>query len=506
MANINGTSGNDRLKGTRGDDTIAAGAGDDTVYGDDGDDVIYAGAGRDHVEGGRGDDVIHGGSGDDAPTAGGTGGSGHGTGSGRGSGGCGTGSGKGSGSAAPGGLYGGGGNDVIYGGGGNDLIDGGSGNDRLVGGSGDDTIYGGKGDDCIAGGSGNDRLYGGTGNDELTGGRGDDLIVGGKDDDILLGKDGNDTLMGGTGNDRLYGGAGDDTLIGGTDSDSFYVGTGGGHDTVRGNNGTGAASSASVDKLYVEGKVEVIVNGHSRGFYNPGEIIHLDDHTDTGKVVLADGTTVSFAEIDKIKVVDDVEDPAICICFTPGTMIMTPEGQRPVESLRPGDRVITRDNGIQTICWTGAKTLDAAELRRAPQLRPILIRAGALGHGMPERDMLVSPNHRMLYMSEELPLIMSEYEVLVAAKHMTRLEGIERAQVPGVTYLHLMCEKHEVILANGAWTESFQPGDWSMAGIENDQREELFALFPELREKAGLDAYVASRPSLKRREAAILFQ
>ncbi|RMD90763.1 MAG: type I secretion protein, partial [Alphaproteobacteria bacterium] len=482
-------------------------------------DVVYAGDGRDHVEGGRGDDVIYGGDGDDAPAAG-----------------------TGGGSGAMGGLYGGAGNDTIHGGAGDDLIDGGTGNDHLygdegadtitggrgddyanggdgdddisggsghdvlVGGAGDDVIDGGKGDDCIAGGDGNDELFGGSGNDEMTGGRGNDVLDGGKDDDILLGKDGDDTLMGGTGNDALYGGAGDDTLIGGTDSDSFYVGAGGGNDAVYGNNGTGAAASGSVDVLYVEGNVEVFVNGASVGFYNPGDIINLDDDTDTGQVVLADGTTVSFAEIDKIQVVDDVDDPAICICFTPGTMILTPEGQRPVELLRPGDRVITRDNGIQTVCWTGAKTLGAAELERAPQLRPILIKAGSLGHGMPERDMLVSPNHRMLYMSEELPLIMSEYEVLVAAKHMTKLAGIERAKVPSVTYLHVMCENHEVILANGAWTESFQPGDWSMAGIAKAQREELFALFPELREREGLEAYAASRPSLKRKEAELLFQ
>ena len=72
------------------------------------------------------------------------------------------------------------------------------------------------------------------------------------------------------------------------------------------------------------------------------------------------------------------------------------------------------------------------------------------------------------------------------------------------TYIHFMFDNHEVVLSNGAWTESFQPGDYSLKGIGNSQRTEIFELFPELQERQGRDAYTAARRSLKRHEAVLL--
>ncbi len=58
-----------------------------------------------------------------------------------------------------------------------------------------------------------------------------------------------------------------------------------------------------------------------------------------------------------------------------------------------------------------------------------------------------------------------------------------------------MCERHEVVLSDGTWLESFQPGDFSLKGIDDEQREEIFALFPELRSRAGREDYTsADRP------------
>ena len=191
-------------------------------------------------------------------------------------------------------------------------------------------------------------------------------------------------------------------------------------------------------------------------------------------------------------------------CFTPGTLVATIRGERPVEDLRPGDRVITRDNGLQEIRWAGRRDLSARDLRAMPDLHPVLIRAGALSRGMPERDMLVSPNHRMLVASERAEIMFGEREVLVAAKHLTGLDGIDRAQVPSVTYIHLMFAHHQVILADGAWSESFQPGDYSLRGLGAAQRREILSLFPELASESGAEAYQAARLSLKSHEAALL--
>ena len=84
-------------------------------------------------------------------------------------------------------------------------------------------------------------------------------------------------------------------------------------------------------------------------------------------------------------------------------LIATPRGEMPVEQLRAGDKVVTRDNGIQEIGWVGQKALGWHDLLANPHLKPVLIRQGSLGNGLPERDMLVSPNLRLLVGADRLP-------------------------------------------------------------------------------------------------------
>ena len=177
---------------------------------------------------------------------------------------------------------------------------------------------------------------------------------------------------------------------------------------------------------------------------------------------------------------------------------------RPRWRLKVGDKVITRDNGLQEICWVGHKDLSWANLVAPPQLQPVLVRKGSLGNGLPERDMMVSPNHRMLVANDRTQLYFDEHEVLVAAKHLVSGQGIRQVDRVGVTYIHFMFEQHQVVLADGAWTESFQPGDYSLKGIGNAQRSEIVELFPELGTDAGLGDYVAARRTLKRHEARLL--
>jgi len=69
-----------------------------------------------------------------------------------------------------------------------------------------------------------------------------------------------------------------------------------------------------------------------------------------------------------------------------------------------------------------------------------------------------------------------------------------------------MFDQHEIVLSDGTWSESFQPGDYSLQGVDQDQRQELLELFPELAEQEGLEAYQAARRSLKRYEAQLLIQ
>jgi hypothetical protein len=191
-------------------------------------------------------------------------------------------------------------------------------------------------------------------------------------------------------------------------------------------------------------------------------------------------------------------------CFTPGTQIATPGGERAVEDLKAGDPVITRDNGIQEIRWVGRKDMTGTQLVKNPHLKPILIKAGALGNGLPERDMVVSPNHRVLVASDLTQLYFEEREVLAAAKHLVGSDGVHELDVMQTSYIHFMFDRHEVVLSNGCWTESFQPGDYSLKGIGNSQRNEIFELFPELATKPGLEGYQAARRALKKHEARLL--
>ena len=214
-----------------------------------------------------------------------------------------------------------------------------------------------------------------------------------------------------------------------------------------------------------------------------------------GIVVFTDGMTLAFSEIDQV-----------IPCFTPGTAIATPKGEVPVEDLMIGDRILTRDNGIQTITWVGKKRIDHEQIKAIPELRPIKISAGCLGDGLPERDMLVSPSHRILIVSEMAQLYFEQSEVLVPAKHMLAMKGVEVSNAPYVTYIHMMCENHQIVLSDGAWSESFQPGDHTLKGFDGSQRDELFLIFPELATKEGLKEYRAARRTLKKHEANLIFK
>jgi hypothetical protein len=198
------------------------------------------------------------------------------------------------------------------------------------------------------------------------------------------------------------------------------------------------------------------------------------------------------------------DDTHETICFTQDAKITTVTGERPVQTLCEGDRVITRDNGLQEIAWIGQKTLDAETLASNPHLQPILIKAGSLGHNQPEQDLMVSPNHRMLIANDANALLFDERESLVAAKHLLGKPGVARAAVPAVTYYHILFEHHEVILGNGAWSESFQPGDYSVSTLSQDQRDEIFGLFPVLKDDQALEGYAAARRSLNKREASLV--
>lgn len=191
-------------------------------------------------------------------------------------------------------------------------------------------------------------------------------------------------------------------------------------------------------------------------------------------------------------------------CFTPGTMILTPEGPRAVEDLAIGDLVETVDRGAQPIRWVGHANITSFRMAMSPAFRPIRIRKDAFGAGHPEQDMLVSPQHRILLEGWRAELLYGELQVLIAAKHLVDGDKIVQAwDTTEIKYIHLQFDDHELVYSNGLRSESFNPGPNCIRSVTDEARAELQALFPE-RDLLAEAATDAVRPMITRREARAL--
>ncbi|MCF3974777.1 Hint domain-containing protein [Paracoccus salsus] len=190
---------------------------------------------------------------------------------------------------------------------------------------------------------------------------------------------------------------------------------------------------------------------------------------------------------------DDRNANDFVVCFVAGTMIATPAGPRPVEDLREGDLVETVDHGAQPLRWVGSRSLD---VRGSESLQPVRIRAGALGPGVPQADLLVSPQHRVLVRSAIAQRMFGTDEVLVAAKQLLVLPGIEVVEdAAEVIYVHLLLERHELVFSNGAVTETLFTGAQALKSVPESARAEILELFPQLAEiGAEIEGPVPVRP------------
>jgi len=169
------------------------------------------------------------------------------------------------------------------------------------------------------------------------------------------------------------------------------------------------------------------------------------------------------------------------ICFTPGTWITTPQGQRLVEDLREGDRVLTKDGGAQDIQWIGSRRMTGARLFTMPKLRPIRFRPGALGVERPDQELIVSPDHRMLLRGHAARALFNTDEVLVAARDLVNGTTIAvDMALKEVTYVHLLLPSHHVLWANGVETESFHPAQADLTSLADADRRRLVGMFPAL--------------------------
>ncbi|MFT4012082.1 MAG: Hint domain-containing protein [Paracoccus sp. (in: a-proteobacteria)] len=464
-----------RLYSGAGDDTITGSDGTDYIDSGDGDDIVYGGDGNDVIETGGGDDYAYGEDGDD------------------------------------GFRWGDGSNDTDIG---NDYYDGGSGSNTLnawqysTDGSGVHVVLDSdsSGDiDALGNAEGHLRfenfsnLRTGVGNDIIDGrdsnvdgyrvyaDSGNDLIYGSGGDDTIEGGEGADTIIGGQGNDfiSMNGDIFASTSLPDSSVDTLVLEDDFGSDTVR-----GFSFGEELDSSGNTTPADVLdVSGLTNSDGDPvqvGDVVVRADVDQYGNsfavIVFPNGEELWMQGVDPDSLTPSRLHSMGIPCFCRGTLIHTEHGDIAVEELRVGDLVETRDHGLQAVRWIGSRALDRIDLAFMPRLRPIRISAGALGNALPRRDLLVSPQHRVLVRSAIAQRMFGADEVLVAARQLLDLDGIDELAVEAVEYFHILFEQHEIVFSEGAETESLYTGDEAIKALGEAARDEIFTLFPQLRQ------------------------
>jgi len=363
----------------------------------------------------------------------------------------------------------------------------------------------------------------------------DDVINAGFGNDTINAGDGNDTILMSPGNDDIAGGAGDDTLQANPTGEEFTVevaDVGSGSGTASQDAVDGAVSSGSGDGFHDFNSIENFVANETTGevdeigiidgsagsdpsfdpgggFFDPTLVSDLDDNAG-GKFTPLNGDPVinfgpsagsnlsdilTLGQPGDIQITSGDETGTVgnisfekfetinfgITCFARGTLIKTMAGEVAIEDLSVGDKVLTMDTGYQPIRWIGGRKLSRAGLEANPKLKPIRIRAGALGPDLPEQDLLVSPQHRVLVRNQVAVRMFDSAEVLIPANKLLTLPGIDiEWDADGVEYFHFLFDAHQIVWSNGAQTESLFTGPEALKAVSPEAREEIATLFPEI--------------------------
>lgn len=175
-----------------------------------------------------------------------------------------------------------------------------------------------------------------------------------------------------------------------------------------------------------------------------------------------------------------------CVSFTRGTHITLASGaQVPIEDLRVGDRVLTRDDGAQQIRWIGQSTV-----RATGDFAPIVITAGTLNN---MGDLVVSPDHRLFVYQRNDALGAGKAELLVKARHLVNGETVFVQRGGFVDYFQLVFDRHHIIYAEGIAAESLLIDPRTRPALPVELLERLRDLLPDhgRRDAHGLDVQKA---------------
>lgn len=140
--------------------------------------------------------------------------------------------------------------------------------------------------------------------------------------------------------------------------------------------------------------------------------------------------------------------------FGPATMLMTPEGEIPVEWLATGDRLLTRDHGVLSVLWVGRIRVRDADVRRAPTLAPLEVAAHAFGPGCPSHKTWFNRAHRLLVDGPLVELNIGVGEALARVDDLAQRAAIHPTRGMATHYTQVLLSAHDMVQANGLWAET----------------------------------------------------
>lgn len=201
---------------------------------------------------------------------------------------------------------------------------------------------------------------------------------------------------------------------------------------------------------------------------------------------------------------DTVQKIADLPYLTMRCLVRTENGDVPMHALKPGDKVLTRDNGYQPVVWVGLRKVRTWQLEEKSPMSLIRIEAGALAENMPESEMLVTPGQAFLMTPASHWHGLGVSEMLVRAADLLSLEGVKEIEANKVGLGQILLDSHEVIMVNGAWTGSLRPDPDRVEAMPDRHRQELVSRFPELVDEVPSKPFDSARVELKPQTALYL--
>ncbi|MBV0913857.1 Hint domain-containing protein [Anianabacter salinae] len=197
-------------------------------------------------------------------------------------------------------------------------------------------------------------------------------------------------------------------------------------------------------------------------------------------------------------------------CFVAGTLIRTPDGDLPIEEIEPGASVLDEAGAVRDVVWVGRRNVQLPETLTAVSRRhrPVRIAAGAFGEGKPYADLYVSQQHRIALEGGNLELHVGTEKALAAACHLVGDRVSMARDMKEVSYHHILCRQHVIVIANGLPCESMLLGPAIISDGSFDRTwREIADLFPELCTERGRKRGMRpALPILRRAEAMMYFR